>query len=885
MTRTIIAGLAAGVFLLCSAPVPAQTAAEAPVQTTLSNGLHVVLLPSRLAPVATTVVTYNVGSSDDTLPGVAHATEHMLFRGTKELSAAQFAIVAARTGADYNAETTDTYTDYYFKVPSAYASLALKLEADRMTGALMEESAWKTERPAIEQEVRAHESVPGAGIDAKVRKALFGDSPYARDGVGTIESFNKMTAHDIAAFYHTWYHPNNATIVVSGDIDTAKVLDEIHKDFDGIPSANVPAHPVAQLKPLDAGAIRDTIAELPLPIAAYAYRFPTLESPDYAAGQVLEMAMDNGRGAFADLQSQGKILAGFASAGAYRDIGTMEVAAIGLPGQTPDAVNATLNGVVDTYRTNGIPQALFDAAKLRMISQQDYRQESISGLAFTWAQWTAMTGHSPDDFYASLQNVSLNDVNRVLRTYVDPQHSLDLLVTPKNVTSMPHVDPNAGVENVAFTPDREVALPAWTNDYFNTPLKVPQSDKQVVTYHLKNGLTLTVRPEHFAPTVALGGRIRESADLYEPRGKDGVSQIADTLLGWGTTTYGRSAYQAQADAIAATLRLGPSFSASSQAKNFDRAVQLLADGLLHPAYPDAAFATVKSNTERTLGAMESLPRTQVEIEQAKALYPPGDPRRRRATAQTVANITLKDVRHWHEFAYRPDETTIAIVGDVTPAGARAIIEKYFGAWKNPGRQPSFTYPEIRRGHQTSVTVTSPSSTHSEVTLSQVISVRRGNPDAIALSLADTMLSGEGTASILFRDLRTDRGYVYDASSDVSIGRSNSTFSIDFATDPKNVSKAQAAAIADIRRLQQMPVAVADLQRAKALLLAQRVLPLDSYDGIAGDILVNAETGFTAQDDDLYWRLLLSITPQQVQSAMRRYVKPNGFSRVILAPGA
>ena len=885
MTRAIIAGVAAGVFLLCSSVAKAQTAAEAPVQTTLSNGLHVVLLPSRLAPVATTVVTYDVGSSDDSMPGIAHATEHMLFRGTKELSAAQFAIVAARTGADYNAGTTDTYTNYYFKVPSAYASLALKLEADRMTGALMEETAWKTERPAIEQEVRAHESVPGASVDAKVRKALFGDSAYAQDGVGTIDSFNKMTASDIAGFYHKWYHPNNATIVVSGDIDTAKILEEIHRDFDGIARVDVPAHASAQLKPLDASAIHDTIAEIPVPLAAYAYRFPTLESPDYAAGQVLELALDSGRGAFADLQSQGKILGGFAIAGAYRDIGTMTVAAIGLPGQTPDAVDAALGGVVNTYRASGIPQSIFDAAKLRMISQQDYRQESISGLAFTWAQWTAMTGHSPDDFYTALQNVSLDDVNRVLRTYVDPKHSLSLLVTPKSVTAMPHVDPKAGVENVAFTPDREVALPAWTNEYFSAPLKVPQSDKQVVTYHLKNGLTLTVRPEHFAPTVALSGEIRTSANLYEPRGKDGVSRIADSLLSYGTTTYDRTAYQAQADAIAASLNLGPSFSASSQSKNFDRSVQLLADGLLHPAFPAAGFATLKASSERTLAAVESLPRTQVEIEQSKALYPPGDPRRRRATAQTIANVTLKDVRNWHDRSYRPDETTIAIVGDVTPANARAVIEKYFGAWKNPGRRPSFTYPQIRSGHQTSVTVSSPSSTHSEVTLSQVINIRRGDPDAIALSLADTMLSGEGTASILVRDLRTERGYVYDASSDVSIGRSNSTFSIDFATDPKNVSKAQAAAIADIRRLQQSPVAVTELQRAKALLLAQRVLPLDSYDGIASDILTNAEIGYTSQDDDLYWRLLLSVTPQQVQNAMRRYVKPNGFSRVILAPGS
>jgi zinc protease len=288
-----------------------------------------------------------------------------------------------------------------------------------------------------------------------------------------------------------------------------------------------------------------------------------------------------------------------------------------------------------------------------------------------------------------------------------------------------------------------------------------------------------------------------------------------------------------------------------------------------------------------MAAAANEPRTLAAIARREALYPPGDPRRRRATAATVSAVTLDDVKKWYHFAYRPDLTTIAVVGDVTPQQAKASIERYFGAWHAPtAKPPSFQFPRIKRstGGKT-VTVNSSTSTHSEVTLTQVIGVRSGQMDAIALELANTMLSDEGTGSLLFRDLRTAHGYVYDADSSLNIGSSTSTFSIDFASDPKNVARAQAAAVAEIRSLQDHAVPEIELQRAKALLLAERVLPLDSYEGIASDILDSAKNGLTVADEDRFWQRLLRVTPAQVQQAVKKWINVDRFSRVIVAPGS
>lgn len=885
--KRVLAGIVTGFLLFPQAAFaqPQDLSAVGVVRETLANGMRVVLLPSKLAPVATTVITYGAGSDDDTIPGLAHATEHMMFRGTKNVTAGQFAIIATRAGAEYNASTHETFTNYYFKLPSAYVGVALRLEADRMTGALERETDWRSERGAIEQEVRAHESIPGASVFAKVRRAFFGATPYAEEGVGTIAGFERTKAADIARFYHAWYHPNNATLVVAGDIDPVKTMAEIRRDFGNIAKGNLPERKSFTIASLDSTTMHDTFAELPLPVSAGAYRYPSLNSPDLAAGEVLAAVLNSPRAAIADLQVNGQLLAAVSLHGAYPQTGIMMIMGMGLPGTSPEAAQSNVESALTQYRTGGVPPELVEAAKTRLLSEQDYREASISGMAFTWANSLAIGQDSPDEIYAAIAKVSVDDVNRVLRTYIQPSHEIAMLLQPKNVHAVARPDANALAENVQITPDREEPLPEWAVPYFSAPLKAPAGDGAVATFRLKNGIRLTVRNEALSPTIFLDGSIRTSPELYEPAHREGVARITEALLGWGTQTYDRKAFQAQLDATAAGASLGTAFSLRSQSKNFDTAMQLLADGMLHPAFPQQGFDVVKNDVAKALGAVEGLPRTQAQIAQTKALYPAGDPRRRFATRASVSQISLADVRRWYAFAYRPDLTTIAIVGDVTPAQAKAAVEKYFGAWTVAGKKPSFRYPKLKSSAKSSVTVASPSSTQSQVTLTQVLDVHRSDPDYIPLQLANTILSGEGIGSMLFRHVRESKGYVYTISSSMDIGSSSSTFSIDFASDPKNVNAAQAAAVADIKRLQTALIPMAELQRAKALLLAERILPLDSYEGIADDILESARVGESRLDEAIFWQALLQTTPQQLRSAMRRWVKPDRFTRVIVAPGS
>ncbi len=867
-----------------SPTLAAQKASAAVVRATLANGMRVILLPNKLAPVATTIVSYGVGSDDDTMPGIAHATEHMLFRGTTTLSGGQLADIAARMGAEYNAATTFQYTLYYYKLPSPYVDVALHVEADRMSNATIRASDWATERGAIEQEIRAQESQPLAAVSSKLRQAFFAGTPFATASGGTVPSFEKMTADDIRAFYRAWYRPSNATLIVAGDIDPKQTLEHVHRQFDAIPDAAVPTRKPIAVQPLETSTVEATI-DFPIGFGALAYRMPGSNDPDYAASQVLTGVFSSGRGALSDLTAEGKTLAVVSIGNAFPEVGANFLLAIPAGNGTPQSAQALVSGVLDDYRKNGLPIDLIDASKTRLLSEEAYREASISGLGFAWADAAAGHQTTPDALHEALANVTADDVNRVLRTYFTPEHRLSIVITPKPSSTTPKTNPSAGVEHVGFTPTMHEPLPPWAQIALKAPLRAPWDDASLRAHRLPNGLYYVARRETAAPTVVVRGVIRNSPELYEPKGKDGVHAVVDDLLGWGTTTYDRKAYNAQFDAIAGSARLGTGFSLTVQSKDFERGMELLADGLLHPAFAPAAFTVVQANEKQSATFANKLPKTKAALAQRLALYAPGDPRRRDTTDRTIAAVTLDDVKRYYRFTYRPDETLLAIVGDVAPGRAASAVAKYFGQWRGTGAPPTFRYPKLARKATKSETVTVKVATNvqSEVTLKQVFAMRRSDPDYVPLLLANTILSGEGTGSLLFEELRTRRGYVYSTESDFTVDRNEAEFSVSFASDPKNVGRANAAVVAIIKRLQSHALPAVELQRAKALLLAERVLPLDSYNGVAEDMLRGARDGGSNVSEGWFWLALLQTTPAQLQHALRR-IDADHFLRVIVEPG-
>src|SRR6185437_3387798 len=182
------------------------------LRATLTNGMQVIIVHNPLAPVVTTVINYRVGSDETPagFPGTAHALEHMMFRGSPGLSGDQLADVTAMLGGDFNADTQQAVTQYFFTTPSEDLDLALHVEAERMKGLVDDEKLWDKERGAIEQEVAQDLSNPVYVFYMRLIEAMFKGSPYEHDALGTRPSFDKTTDADLRKFHDEWYAPNNA---------------------------------------------------------------------------------------------------------------------------------------------------------------------------------------------------------------------------------------------------------------------------------------------------------------------------------------------------------------------------------------------------------------------------------------------------------------------------------------------------------------------------------------------------------------------------------------------------------------------------------------------------------------------------------------------------
>lgn len=871
-----------GVALLVVPAVTARASADV-ARATLSNGLRVIVVRDPLAPVATAMLNYEAGSNEQWIPGLAHATEHMMFRGSATLSSAQLMDAIGITGGDFDAETKNGVTQFYFTVPSAYLDIALRAERSRASGLLMTQSLWNQERGAITQEVQQDNSDAFYRLFVRMQQRLIGGTPYAKNTLGTVADFAKnVDSVQLRKFYGTWYHPNNAVYIITGDVDPKGTIEQVKSLFGDLRAAKLPAREPVRLGALR-GAIYHDTSDQAFTAVALGYRFPGYDSADYAAGQILGDVLSSQRSELGGLPYAGKALGtGFVSQ--VYPKAAIGIAFAAVPVRTPpESIDRELRAILGAYKKNGVPADLVSAAKLREISQLEFNANSIEGLASEWSQAVAVQGlQSPDDMIAQFNGVTVADVNRVLRTYLDNDRVVVAYAVPKNSGATSAGSGELAKENNAIPPTTHEPLPAWAQRVLQH-LQVPEQTLAPVDMRLSNGVRLIVQPERITPTVVVSGEIHNDPSVQEPAGMEGVGDVTEGLLPYGTVSYGRVALQSQFDSIAATSAVGTEFGLDILSSHLERGVQLLADEELHPAFNSSDFTIVRQQAAAELVGEMTSPDHLADVALAKALYPPGDPAQRFATPQTVGALTLQDVKSWYAAAYRPDLTTIVVIGDTTPQAAKTIFEKYFGGWTAAGPKPNVGLPRVPPNAPSRVEVPATGRVQSSVQLVETLPITRDDPAWAQLQLANSVLTGGFYSSLLYHDLREVHGYAYSVESRVAAGRTRSTFDVDYACDPANVVPAQLQVQAVLAQLQGEPIEPARLLRSKALLMGEVPIRESSYDGVTEQLLAYAILDLPLNQNVLDAQAELGASAASVQAALAKYLRPKAFVRVVTGP--
>ena len=265
---------------------------------------------------------------------------------------------------------------------------------------------------------------------------------------------------------------------------------------------------------------------------------------------------------------------------------------------------------------------------------------------------------------------------------------------------------------------------------------------------------------------------------------------------------------------------------------FERGVQLLADNELSPALPEEDFKIIQPQLAASVAGELQSPDYLAGRALRAALFPKADPAQRETTPDTIKALTIQDVRDYYHYVFRPDLTTIVVIGKVTPENAVAVIAKYFGDWKAEGPKPNTLFPPAPANAPSTTHVPDSSRVQDKVTLAETLTLTRTNADYYALQLGNHVLGGGFYATRLYRDLREKNGLVYFVDSSFNVGLTRGIYQVEYACDPPNVAKARAVIVGDLKDMQTKKVTSQELHQAKLMLLRDIPLSESSVDYIA-----------------------------------------------------
>lgn len=436
-----ILGMLAGIL------PPAAAEVFNPKTLTLANGLQVVVVENHRAPVVTHMVWYKVGAADEPpgKSGIAHFLEHLMFKGTSNTAEGVFSREVARVGGNENAFTTQDYTAYFQTVSVENLELVMRLEADRMANLQLDDSKVLPERDVILEERRQRiDNDPGSQLSETSRAALFLNHPYRLPTIGWAHEIRGLGTEDAIDFYRRWYAPNNAVLVIVGDVTLEQVRPLAEKYYGPIAARDVPARLRLQEPPVIAP--RQVTLESPQvqqPSWSRSYVAPSYHSGATEHAYALELLAEIlGGGPTSRLYRHLVVEQGVATAiGAWYspdavDLGTFGIGASPQPGADVPALQAAIDAELAAVLADGVSEAELAAAKTLLAADAVKARDSLSNPARSIGT-TLATGGTLEDVEAwpdRIAAVTVEEVNAAARYLLKPEASVTAILLPKETS-------------------------------------------------------------------------------------------------------------------------------------------------------------------------------------------------------------------------------------------------------------------------------------------------------------------------------------------------------------------------------------------------------------------------------------------------------------------
>jgi zinc protease len=426
---------------LSSGGVLAQTTvtSERPAAFTLGNGLQVLVIPDHRTPVVTHMIWYKVGSADETpgKSGLAHFLEHLMFKGTAKHPAGEFSETVRRLGGNENAFTSTDYTGYFQRVPREQLGRMMEFEADRMTGLVLKDENVLPERDVVLEEFNMRiANNPDARLTEQMMAALYLNHPYGRPVIGWRQEIEKLDREDALAFYKRFYAPNNAILVIAGDVESRDIRPMVERTFGQVPAQ--PAIPAQRLRPQEPAPAASRTVTLSDPrveqtsIRRY-YLVPSASTA--AAGEspaldVLAQLIGSGANSYLYralvVDRQLTVSAGAGYQGTSLDATQFVISASPKPGVEFSQIEQVIDQVISDVGQNPIRSEDLERVKTQLIAEAIYAQDNQATLA-RWYGGALTSGLSIDDIRSwpeRIRAVTAEQVRDVAQKWLDKKRSV-----------------------------------------------------------------------------------------------------------------------------------------------------------------------------------------------------------------------------------------------------------------------------------------------------------------------------------------------------------------------------------------------------------------------------------------------------------------------------
>ena len=781
-----------------AAPAPLSSlvsAVDIPYQEfRLPNGLRVIVHTDRKAPIVAVSVWYHVGSRFEPAgkTGFAHLFEHLMFYGSENADGPFFGRLEDIGATDWNGTTWFDRTNYFETVPTGALDRALFLESDRMGHLLgaVTQTKLDAQRGVVQNEKRMGENEPYGLVEyAQLAGMLPEGHPYRHSTIGSMADLNAASLADVQSWFKTHYGPNNATLVLAGDIDVPTARAKVEKWFGNIASGPAPQDVDATVPTLDKDVekvMHDNVA------ATRLYRnwiVPGVNSPDL---QQLDLALSVFGGLGSSrldnilVRDEKVAVAVKASIQPFEKLSMVEITVDVKPGQDPVAVGKRLDALLADYLAKGPSADEVLRAATQQLSGTIGGLEKVggfSGKAVTLAEG-AVYSNDPGKYkkdlaiYAAATPASVSAAARkwlgrpVFRLTVSPgersaeDNALAGNAPTGSATMHPaHFrDPNGPAPKAGTPPPpTKVAEP---------PIE-PVKDlvfPPVERAKLSNGVSVVFSRRATVPVVKVSVAF-DAGNAADNRQKLGTAALTTALLDEGTTSRNSVQISEEQERLGAGISAANSMDATNVGlyalkPNLDASLGLLADIIRNPAFDPKEVERLRSQMLTRIAAEKTQPMAIAQRMLPPMLYgqahPYGIPFTGSGTESGVKAVTRADLVAFHDTWMRPDNATIFATGDTTLAELLPLLEKRFGDWKAPAMAKGAKLFRMDRMMRPSriVLIDKPQSPQSMILAGQLTN-KSGTDNPVTLITANEVLGGS-TTSRLTMDLREAKGWAYGA---------------------------------------------------------------------------------------------------------------------------